>query len=377
MGTAHDAELRITGPVTEGHTVPAEVLVQALQGLQRLVLLLAASREHLTIHKRFIPSAAFRERYTLHCAIPEAGSYVIPLAMADDSYAVLGDLYTFWSALAGRDFERLRQLSPNPALQHQVQRTAEYFLPWHVSPWGLAYSVKGRQEVELGPPSWRELQQAWSEEELKPSGKPSLPREWREGELRSPERPEQAQAPSLVEEQHEATSVIGRLVRVDFVESKIVLLYAPTLREIDCVYRPDMEERILKGRHGLFQVTGYFALDSERHPKQLLKMSDLGPVDLSPMSFSSLKHGKKEYLLRPPLQLTPSLDEESQQNFVLEYPPLRLHVHARTRSALVDELGGQMDFLWQEYADADPSTLAEDALQLREMLRERVSRQHG
>jgi len=55
------AELAIVGNKTADHTVPAEVFVRALAGLQQIVYLMAAAEERKPINDRFRSSESVRE----------------------------------------------------------------------------------------------------------------------------------------------------------------------------------------------------------------------------------------------------------------------------------------------------------------------------
>jgi hypothetical protein len=76
-----DNELAITGAETVDHTVPAEVLARALEGLQRIVLLIAASEENQSIADRFKPSGSLRDRNILRCGVPRASSFAVPILL--------------------------------------------------------------------------------------------------------------------------------------------------------------------------------------------------------------------------------------------------------------------------------------------------------
>ncbi len=70
--------------------------------------------------------------------------------------------------------------------------------------------------------------------------------------------------------------------------------------------------------------------------------------------------------------LNPSLDEESQQLYVVEAPDLTLLAYAQTREQLLQEIGEQIAFMWDAYVNASEDVLASDALSLRKRLREIV-----
>ncbi len=95
-------------------------------------------------------------------------------------------------------------------------------------------------------------------------------------------------------------------------------------------------------------------------------------VNLSPMTFDRVQYNGRALILHPPLTLTPHLDQESGQLYVATDKRLGVHVFARTRELLAEELAEQLLFLWDAYALEDPSRLTESARQLRNELRRRV-----
>lgn len=73
-----------------------------------------------------------------------------------------------------------------------------------------------------------------------------------------------------------------------------------------------------------------------------------------------------------PLLLTPEMDEETKQLFVIEEPRIGLHVFAYTRDELIHEINEQMLMMWDEYINISVDELASDAGQLREALLEKI-----
>ncbi|MBK9265746.1 MAG: hypothetical protein IPM54_38910 [Polyangiaceae bacterium] len=76
--------LRVHGPAAQAHVAPADVLVRAIAGMQQTVLLLAAVEEKQVVKKRFRPSEKLRQRATLLCEVPTAGSYALPMRLASE-----------------------------------------------------------------------------------------------------------------------------------------------------------------------------------------------------------------------------------------------------------------------------------------------------
>src|SRR5919204_5960515 len=87
----HDALLRITGPATDDHTVPVEVLLQTLGGLQQAVYVLAAAKEGQVVRERFRLSPDFRRRYQLLLGTAQPGSYALPLSVRREQCSLSAD----------------------------------------------------------------------------------------------------------------------------------------------------------------------------------------------------------------------------------------------------------------------------------------------
>lgn len=71
---------------------------------------------------------------------------------------------------------------------------------------------------------------------------------------------------------------------------------------------------------------------------------------------------------KEPLELTPCLDEESQQYLVVEEPTLAINAFALNREQLFDEVQEQLVMLWREYASAEDSELTTEARRLKSVL---------
>jgi hypothetical protein len=65
--------------------------------------------------------------------------------------------------------------------------------------------------------------------------------------------------------------------------------------------------------------------------------------------------------LKYPLKLTPVMDEESNQLYVVDCPDIGLYAFAHTREELIDAVNEQILMMWDEYATISPDKLAKDA----------------
>lgn len=340
------ARLRVTGPATEGHSVPADVLVRAIQGVQQAVWLLAAATEARTVRRRFNPDQALRKRFALRIAVAEPGSYAIPMTLVDDrqqaSLATGGEsllvvLGRLWKAIAESDLPSVRAAVSDEGYFLRLLQELRRILPKAGERWGVAFGAEGQAEVELGV-RHRPVVEHWLES----------PSEQRE------------------------TSVIGDLLRIDFAAKRVWILYPPTSREIECTYREEVEDTIVDARRGLFQVTGQFVLDADGHPKQLTDVRSIDPVDLSPVELAEVEGDGLRLLLSPAVLITPELDPEEQQSFTATVDEFGFTLGGRTREALLQDFAEQMAFVWREYAETPEADLTADAIALRARLLARI-----
>jgi hypothetical protein len=342
------ARLRVTGPATEGYSVPAEVLVRAIQGVQQAVWLLAAATEARTVRQRFKPDQSLRQKFTLRIAVAEPGSYAIPMSLVDERPQVSLDavgknlltlLGRVWNGIAESDLPSVRWLVTDEGYFVRLLQELRRILPKAGERWGVAFGADDQPEVELGV-RHRPVVEQWLES----------PGEQRE------------------------TSVIGDLLRIDFAVKRVWILYPPTSREIECSYREEVEDSIVDARRGLFQVTGQFVLDADGHPKQLTDVRSIDPVDLSPVQFAEVEADGIKLLLDPPIVLTPELDTDEQQFFTATVDGFGFTLGGRTRDALLLDFAEQMTFAWREYAEAKDDELTADALTLKAQLLQRLRR---
>ena len=94
------------------------------------------------------------------------------------------------------------------------------------------------------------------------------------------------------------------------------------------------------------------------------------PVDLSPFLLREVSYQNTRLRLKNLLRLTPIMDEESSQLFIVEDVNINLYVFAYTREDLIHEINEQIVIMWYEYVKDNIEKLAEDALELREVLLE-------
>lgn len=347
-----DATLRVTGRATEDHSVPADVLVRSVQGVQQSVLLLGALRGQIEIRARFKPDQLLRKRYTLRLSPAEPGSYAVPMTLADERVQtsmnddtpddLLGLLIRVWDGIARDAIESIRQLVPDENYRVRLLQEVQKMLPRTGDSWAIALGAPAHPEVELTH-RHRHTVTRWLES--------------------TPDKREMA--------------VIGELLVINFAEKRLVIRYPPTNMELDCSYLEEVEDSIVDARRGMFQVTGQFVLDENGHPKRLTDVRSVQPVDFSPAVIAEVAFAAGRLVLSPPLSFDVSLDPDTQQYLVAFIPEFGFSIGGSTRDALLQDFEQHLQFAWEEYALADEDALTDDAKALRIDLLARVRQEHS
>jgi len=162
-------------------------------------------------------------------------------------------------------------------------------------------------------------------------------------------------------------TVTGELIRIDFDKRIVVLRYPPSHQEIECIYLEDLEDSMIENRRQKIQVTGQFTLDADGHPIKLTDITRIEPVDLSPIPIREILWHNKKLRFKTPFLLTPKMDDDTEQLYIVEEPEIGLHVFSYTREDLIHEINEQLAMLWEEYA-VTTDELATDARTLQAKL---------
>jgi len=342
------ATIRLTNDDDGAHEVPADVLARTLAGMQQLVYLIATAQEQKQIKTRFRLSQEIQQRYGLNCRIPQTGSYVMPLSLGSNdvdasfftNYSqLLGKVDILFSAIQQGNSAPLFDVFPDGKVRNRALREVRKLLPKPGEGWKFGFQQGSNPEIVLAPDSAI----ATIDKEL------------------AQDSPEDT-----------VMTVTGELIRIDFDKRTVVLRYPPTRTEIECVYVDELEETMIENRRELIQATGQFTLDNEGNPTKLTNVTQLEPVDLSPISLKTVHWQGREFRFSQLLVLQPKLDEESSQLYLVEASELTLFAYAQTREQLLQEIGEQIAFMWDTYVKESEDKLAPDALRLRHRLLEDV-----
>ena len=287
---------------------------------------------------RRIPSD-LKKKYMIQWGLPKSGSYVLTLFPPTEQ-KIDAEIMEILTAVATDNLEKLKKLMPDSRFRSKLFEATLRFLPRIGESWQLKYTHKNHA-ASLDARSCQKLK-AWFAESL------------------SAPQPD------------EVLTIKGELLRIDFEVKRVTVRYLPTHRSIDCYYLPEIEDSIVESRRELIEVTGRFILNHEGHPDRLTEVSAIQPVDLSPMTLSQyIEQDQRKLTLSDPLILTPTLDEETKQFYIIRDAPLNIDVEATTREVLMQNLEDQLFFLWDTYGSdkVNPNTLTKGALILRQALR--------
>lgn len=324
----------------DGNQVSADTLATVVTGLQRAVLLLAAQEHGLHVSKRFRPSRDLREHYTLRLGVPTEGSYAQPVEVADvRDAATLEDSQGFLplqaatyvlQTIAQQDLAALEEAVPHFRMRKLLLGIASGFLP--SGDWTLKLS-SGQLCAEVDAMS-RATTLEWL----------------------------------ALDNPNVDVDVIGELIAIKFESKTITIKYPPTGKHLEATYDLELEETLFSERRGMVQVSGTATLDDEASPIELTEVNAIRPVDLSPIAVTSVDRGDLHLRAREPLYITPTLSSDDSQLFEATYDHLGIDAFASTREKLVAAIQDEIAFLWECYANEDPSRLASDAQVLRQHL---------
>ena len=338
-----EAFVSVEGVATEHHKISSEILIKVIGGFQKIAWIVGAVSEGQTCDKRFRPSTDLKDRYQIDWGVPFKGSYGLPIYFEkSESTSNLQKIFDIFNAVSSQNLDSLKKLVPDSRLRDKLLETFKDFLPRSWENWQIKYAIPSQIPAYLDATSYN-IVKSWSIE-------------------------------SRSAKQNEILTIKGDLLSIDFEANKIIVRYPPTHRPIECIYLPEIEDSILENRKGQIEVTGKFILDDEGHLTRLTEVSRVQPVDFSVMMLNKLQIGERELFFTPPLLLTPVLDEETSQFYVIENKELRITLVEQTREDLMVALSDQILFLWNTYAcdEVELNALTNDAQDLREKLRARI-----
>ena len=329
--------LHFGGPAAGGHALPAAVLVNSIQQLQRVVYLLAKEHRGEPAGKRL--SADLKGRFGLVCKLPVAGGYDLPVTIgaataSDEDVFAVGKLFRMVSHSLAHEFGTFEHLVSDAECRQRIVHAYKAIRP---SPHlGLELVIEDGE----GTPILRhsDLQVVWN-------------------------RPELATPDSV-----ERGRVAGTLVQIGFAKKSIALEHRGG-RKLTATYAPGSEAALLSHPRQLIEVRGTVCYDEAGDPVSIADIDEVTEVDESPMEVEDVVYGNVRYSAKTPLRFDVAFHREDAL-YDLE-GPFGITLSAESREDLADALEAELQLLLADYAEGDPAQMSSGAGELREQLRSR------
>lgn len=337
-------EFHLHPPDGQAVGVPFSLLVRMLEGMQQVIYLLALQHEGRSIGERLRLPSEVADKYRLQALLPKPGSYTQPAVLGNASADLIApaDIARVAESYAGlnraleqRDYSAVRTILPDRRLRRRILREYQEATPTKESGWRLQTIVDEHGAFISG----QDIEQA-------------------------------IEATLSQEEKESVSSVIGKLMKIDFGEKIIYLRYAPTSKNIRCSYNEFVEDLLLRNPRGLIQVVGEVTVGNDGAPQRISQVEDIREVDLAPFELSVIPLETGSLRAVTSFKVNVELDDSS-QSFTAADPEVGIDARADSREELLLFVEEQIDMLWQTYAKADDAELTPNALKRKRALLER------
>lgn len=325
------------------HVLPARNLVEALEGLQRTIHLVAMMREGKEVRTRARVTRDIEDRFQLHCGTAVQGSYFQPTFVAErdqglfspDDLVEVAKLTRIVLEVVGHGDEAdFKRAVPDSAFRAPILTCL-----------GKMFGGQGAHyRLDVEDRSGRVLTDS----------------------VLASEALEHLRQGRIEPDTH--SIVTGYFNKIDFKERKLSLLIPSTGRLISCIYEEQIEPILLENARDLVQLVGTIELDDDGNPHRIVDVHDVHPVNLDDIDILDLL---PEYLkpaelnnLRVVVELS-----EDKQTYLAHLEDLGIEIAAYTRPDLIDALKAEVEFLWKNIAREEDAALTRKALKLKSDLR--------
>ena len=331
----HDGE----GP----HVLPAHNLIQALEGLQRTIYLVAMMKDGREIKTRARVTRDIEERFQLQCEVAKAGSFYQPTFIAerdqslfspDEANEVAKITKGLLASISAGDEQSFNKTVVDSAFRTPILSSLGKMFGGQGGHYRLSVEDKAGNVI-VDSVSATEAVERLRQARLSP-GTHSI--------------------------------VTGYFNKVDFKERKLSLLIPGTGRLISCLYEEDIEPALLENARDLIQVVGTIELDEDGNPQRITDVQEVHPVNTDDIDLIELL---PDYLkanelnnLRVKVELS-----DDKQTYFAKLDELGIDQAAYTRFDLVEALEAELDFLWKNVAREEDDNLAPRARLLKAELK--------
>lgn len=323
-------------------SVAASALAQSLEGIQRLVYLIAMRHEGKTPGRRIRPGADIQNRYRLVCDVPSPGSYISPIRIegterslwhGDDGLAVERSLDAVLSSVNAGDKRGFDEVVPDETWQRFYLEALERMTPPRSSGFALEVRRGGATLVSS------------------------------ENALPFVERVSRAPARLTVR-----GAVYGDLKSIDFVRRQLTLRHHSLERDIGGSYEPHIEEALLQHPRDQIAVFGTVTRDQDGRPTSIDGVDHIEPINLDPIRLPSF--GVMNKMLEPVESIKVEVEfEENEALYVAALDDFGISAFAESRDDLKDALIDELSALWTHIALESDDRLTPAAQRLKISLR--------
>lgn len=314
------------------HVLPAQNLVQALEGLQRTIHLVAMMKEGREVKTRARVTRDIEERFQLHCEVPKAGSFYQPTYIAErgESFFSLEDARevaqitrNLLKSISKGDEQNFKQTVVDSAFRAPIIASLGKMFGGQGAHYRLSVEDQAGNVI-VDSASATDALERLRQSRLSP-GTHSI--------------------------------VTGYFNKVDFKERKLSLLIPSTGRLISCLYEEDIEPALLENARDLIQVVGTIELDEDGNPHRITDVQEVHPVNTDDIDIIELLPDYLKANELNNLRVSVELSEDKQTYFA-RLDELGIDHAAYTRSDLIDSLEAELDFLWKNVAREQDRKLA-------------------
>ena len=345
MATSSDPRelmLHFDGPMAGDHLLPAAVLVNAIQQMQRIVHLLAKEHRGEPVGKRLRVSADVKRHFGLVCKLPVTGGYGLPVTIGTPTQKAYHDQVLAVS-------ERLQEVTRS--LAHDAHAFGD-LVPDARNRGLLVDAYKAMQ-----PPPHLGLELTIEDGQGNAILRPS---HLEDVTIHCPE--------VVPPDTTERGRLVGALVRMGFTKQSIELEYRDK-RMVKATYAAEAEAALLSHPRGLIQVRGNICYDAAGEPVSITDIDEVAEVDESPMQVDELVYRNVRYVATTPLRFDVTF-HRADALYDLQ-GPFDVLLWADSREDLADALEAELNMLFEDYAEGDPAHLSSDAKKLRDQIRGR------
>lgn len=325
------------------HVLPVQNLIQALEGLQRTIHLVAMMTEGREVKTRARVTRDIEDRFQLHCQVAKEGSFYQPTFIAERDQSLFSTDEVKEVANLTRQLLDSVSQGDEQIFKNTVVDSA--FRSPLIASLGKMFGGQGghyRLAVE------------------------DLDGNVMVDSIVATETLERFRQSRLSPNTH--SIVTGYFNKIDFKERKLSLLIPSTGRLIHCLYEEDVEQALLENARDLIQVVGTIELDDNGNPHRITDVQEVHPVNTDDIDVIELlpEYLKANKLNNLRIQVELSDDK---QTYFAKLDELGIDQAAYTRSDLIDALEAEIDFLWKNIAKEEDEELAPKARSLKAELR--------